>query len=84
MLLVEDDPRVRRVLRLALEDEGYHVSEAATGETLTTSPTISHPFEAPYFTDYVRRVRWTIETRGTDSFDVAAVTVSFTYLTPQA
>ena len=32
MLLVEDDPRVRRVLRLALEDEGYHVSEAATGE----------------------------------------------------
>ena len=34
--------------------------------------------------DYVRRVRWTIETRGTDSFDVAAVTVSFTYLTPQA
>ena len=32
VLLVEDDPRVRRVLRLALEDEGYHVSEAATGE----------------------------------------------------
>jgi DNA-binding response OmpR family regulator len=29
---VEDDPRVRRVLRLALEDEGYHVSEAADGE----------------------------------------------------
>ena len=32
VLLVEDDPRVRRVLRLALEDEGYHVAEAATGE----------------------------------------------------
>ena len=32
VLLVEDDPRVRRVLRLALEDEGYHVSEAADGE----------------------------------------------------
>lgn len=29
---MEDDPRVRRVLRLALEDEGYHVSEAADGE----------------------------------------------------
>lgn len=32
VLLVEDDPRVRRVLRLALEDEGYHVSEAPDGE----------------------------------------------------
>ena len=32
VLLVEDDPRVRRVLRLALEDEGYHVSEAGDGE----------------------------------------------------
>ena len=32
VLLVEDDARVRRVLRLELEDEGYHVSEAATGE----------------------------------------------------
>ena len=32
VLLVEDDPRVRRVLRLALEDEGYHVSESANGE----------------------------------------------------
>lgn len=32
VLLVEDDPRVRRVLRLALQDEGYRVTEAATGE----------------------------------------------------
>ena len=31
VLLVEDEPRVRRVLRLALEDEGYEVVEAATG-----------------------------------------------------
>ncbi len=32
MLLVEDDPRVRRVLHLALQDEGYVVVEAATGD----------------------------------------------------
>jgi DNA-binding response OmpR family regulator len=31
VLLVEDDPRVRRVLQLALRDEGYAVSLAATG-----------------------------------------------------
>ena len=32
VLLVEDDARVRRVLKLALDDEGYRVSEAATAE----------------------------------------------------
>lgn len=31
VLLVEDDARVRRVLRLALEDEGFDVLEAADG-----------------------------------------------------
>lgn len=29
---MEDDPRVRRALRLALQDEGYAVAEAADGE----------------------------------------------------
>jgi DNA-binding response OmpR family regulator len=32
VLLVEDDHRVRRVLRLALEDEGFAVTEAGTGD----------------------------------------------------
>lgn len=32
VLLVEDDARVRRVLRLALQDEGYLVTEAESGE----------------------------------------------------
>ena len=37
LLLVEDDARVRRVLTLALEREGYEVTEAATAqEALTT------------------------------------------------
>ena len=58
-------------------------SAAVAEETVTTTPPVSYPFEAPYFTDYARGVGWMIETRGTDSFDVAAVTVYFTYLTPQ-
>ena len=32
ILLVEDDPRVRRVLQLALSAEAYSVAEATTGE----------------------------------------------------
>ncbi|MBO0810971.1 MAG: response regulator transcription factor [Microlunatus sp.] len=31
ILLIEDDARVRRALRLALEDEGYRVAEASDG-----------------------------------------------------
>ena len=36
VLLVEDDARVRRVLRLALEDEGFSVVEAADGAQCLT------------------------------------------------
>jgi DNA-binding response OmpR family regulator len=32
ILLIEDDDRIRSALRLALEDEGYEVLEAASGE----------------------------------------------------
>ncbi len=32
LLLIEDDPRIRLTLRLALEDEGYHVEESTSGE----------------------------------------------------
>ena len=32
ILVVEDDERIRAVVRLVLEDEGYAVDEAATGE----------------------------------------------------
>src|SRR3954467_4690718 len=32
ILLVDDDERIRTSLRLALEDEGYVVDEAGTGE----------------------------------------------------
>ncbi|MDA8267818.1 MAG: response regulator transcription factor [Actinomycetota bacterium] len=32
ILLVEDDERIRASLRLALEDEGYEIDEAASGE----------------------------------------------------
>jgi DNA-binding response OmpR family regulator len=36
VLLVEDDARIRHVLRLALTDEGYEVREAASGEDALT------------------------------------------------
>jgi DNA-binding response OmpR family regulator len=32
ILLVEDDERIRASMRLSLEDEGYEIEEAATGE----------------------------------------------------
>ncbi|MCU1491784.1 MAG: putative OmpR family two-component response regulator [Acidimicrobiaceae bacterium] len=46
LLIVEDDERIRASMRLALEDEGYEISEAASGEealdiyaqTATTHP----------------------------------------------
>jgi two-component system, OmpR family, response regulator MtrA len=37
ILLVEDDERIRKSMRLALEDEAYEVEEAATGEAALES-----------------------------------------------
>jgi DNA-binding response OmpR family regulator len=35
VLLTEDDPRIRAAMRLVLEEEGYSVAEAASGERAT-------------------------------------------------
>ena len=43
VLLVEDDGRMRRVLRMALEDEGHVVSEAADGHGGVALLASSHP-----------------------------------------
>ena len=48
VLLVEDDERIRTSMRLSLEDEGYEVEEAATGEEaleLQTRALVSNPFD---------------------------------------
>ncbi len=47
ILLVEDDERIRTAMRLALEDEGYEVAEAASGEDAleTCPPTAPMPFD---------------------------------------
>jgi hypothetical protein len=58
-------------------------SAAVTGESVTSTTEVTYPFEPPYFTGYVRSLGWSITTFGKDSYDVAAVTVHFSYLTPQ-
>ena len=37
VLLVEDDERIHASMRLSLEDEGYEVEEAGTGEEASSS-----------------------------------------------
>jgi DNA-binding response OmpR family regulator len=43
VLVVEDDPGIRLSLRIALEDEGYVVGEAGTGEDALTAMSASAP-----------------------------------------
>ena len=48
VLLVEDDERIRASMRLSLEDEGYEVEEAGTGEEaieIQTQALVSNPFD---------------------------------------
>jgi flagellar hook assembly protein FlgD len=57
-------------------------SAAVPGESVTTGTVSAWPWD-PTQESYRPRVDWTITTRGVDSYDVADVTVTFKYLTPQ-
>lgn len=59
-------------------------SPAVAQETTTSSGTLTTAAK-PYYgpVTVAPSVNWTIATRGVDSFDVAEVTVDYTYLTPQ-
>lgn len=63
--------------------ETVHVtSNPAVGETVTTGSTKGWDWDPTQ--EMIRPgVGWTITTRGNDSYDVAAVTVTYKYLTPQ-
>jgi flagellar hook assembly protein FlgD len=54
------------------------------GETMTTTPTKVHPFRAvDYGTFPSASLYWAVMTQDGNSYDVAAFTVDYTYLTPQ-
>jgi hypothetical protein len=59
-------------------------SPVTTEESVTTAPTI-RAAEPTYYSRWSQAPRtfWTIATFGTDSYDVAEVTVTYTYLTPE-
>lgn len=74
-----------RALSYFFDTGGPYVSSpAVAAETVTNAEPVSYPWEPVYSDAYTRRVDWSIATLGTDSYDVAAVTVHYTYLTPQA
>jgi hypothetical protein len=50
---------------------------------VATTPPTSYPWESVCGT-YTKSLSWSIATLGTDSYDVADITVPFTYLTPQS
>lgn len=59
------------------------VSAAVAGESVTTTPLLARSWDATRYQPKVG-VHWAITSRGADWYDVAAVTVDYTYLTPQA
>jgi hypothetical protein len=59
-------------------------SAPVAGETVTTTPPATYPWEDSVFGIYTRSLGWSIATVGTDSYDVADITVHYTYLTPQS
>jgi hypothetical protein len=60
------------------------VASAAVAEETVTPAQVRFEWDSIYGADYFWRLGWTIETTGNDSFDVADVTVTYHYLTPQA
>lgn len=66
------------------DTSGPHVSSAAmAAETVTTTQPTSYPWEPMYSSTYTRCVSWWVATIGVDSYDVADITVHYTYLTPK-
>ena len=70
-----------------LEARGYPgssdvVSAASVEETETTTQA-RYEWDPVYGADYFWDLDWTIETVGNDSFDVADMTITYHYLTPQ-
>jgi hypothetical protein len=59
-------------------------SPPVAGETVTTTPQVRYEWEPMYSGNYTWTLPWTIQTTGSDWFDVAAVTVTYHYLTPRA
>jgi DNA-binding response OmpR family regulator len=86
VLLIEDDSRVRRVLRMSLQDEGYDVTEAADGTQGLESLALAEPdvvlldlmlpdidgFEVCRRLRQTSRVPVIMVTARTDSHDVVA------------
>jgi two-component system, OmpR family, KDP operon response regulator KdpE len=43
VLVVDDEPQIRRLLRVSLSAQGYHLLEAGTGQQALTSAATEHP-----------------------------------------
>ena len=57
---------------------------AIAGESVTTTQPVRYEWEPMYSGSYTWTLPGTIQTTGSDWFDVADVTVTYHYLTPKA